>query len=271
VVDELGYFGPDSVAWRILADPSVLVGGLRALLIQGTHPLAMAGVDQHSDYRDDPWGRLRRTTGFVMTVVFGSRSEADAAGARVRGVHRHVEGVDGVTGRPYAAGDPELLAWVHNVVVHSFLTAYRRYGGWVSAADADRFVAEMGELARQVGLVDGGDAVGGSLAALVPVDVAGLRRWLRAADGLQVTPAARDGMHTILAPPMPALLRPVWAVPAVAAVSLLPGRIRAMYGLPWFPPAEPLVRVTTATLVRTLRIALPDPPPVRAARARRAA
>ncbi|GAC1544930.1 MAG: oxygenase MpaB family protein [Acidimicrobiales bacterium] len=256
-----GIFGPSSVAWRVHADPSMLVGGLRALLIQATNPLAMAGVDQHSDYLVDPWGRLRRTTEFVMTATFGTRDEAEALGAIVRRVHENVRGVDPWTGRHYSASDPELLAWVHNVLVHSFLTAYRRYGGSLSRSEMDRYVGEMVGMAALVGLAPGD----------VPHDVAGLRAYVRDAGPLQVTPAARRGVKTILAPPMPLALRPVWAVPAVAAISLLPARVRSLYGFLWFPPVEPGVRITTSALVRSLRLVLPDPPPIRSARARLAA
>jgi len=253
-----GLFGPGSVAWRLHADPSMLVGGLRALLIQALHPLTMAGVDQHSSYRSDPWGRLRRTTEYVMTATYGSTERAEALGAAVRQVHQRVRGVDPVTGLRYSAGDPELLLWVHNVLAHSLLTAYRRYGGPLSVADADRYVGEMVEMAALVGIARDD----------VPSTLDALRTWLRSVPGLRLTPAAREGVGTILAPPMPLALRPVWAVPAVAAVGLMPRRLRAMYGLPWFPPAEPAVRLTTASLVLALRLALPEPRPVRAARSR---
>src|SRR4051794_41750528 len=93
-----GLFGPDSVTWRVHAAPSMLVGGLRALLVQALQPLAMAGVDQHSDYHDDPWGRLRRTTEYVLTTTYGDTATAEHAGAVVRAVHRHVRGVDVFTG-----------------------------------------------------------------------------------------------------------------------------------------------------------------------------
>jgi uncharacterized protein (DUF2236 family) len=260
---DVGLFGPESITWRIHADPSMLVGGLRALLIQALHPLAMAGVEHHSDYRADPWGRLRRTTEYVLTVTFGTTAEAEAVGAVVRRVHEDVRGVDGVTDKPYYAGDPELLAWVHNVLVHSFLTAYRRYGGSVSHEDADLDVSEMVRIAPLVGLER--DAV--------PATLADLRDYLRSVEGLQVTPAARQSMRLILAPPMPLPLRPLWAVPGAAAVGLVPARFRRMYGLPHFVPADAAVRMGALALFRSARLVVPDPPPIRDAwaRARRAA
>lgn len=261
VTSDAGLFGPDSVTWRVHADPSMLVGGLRSLLIQALHPLAMAGVDQHSDYRVDPWGRLQRTTDYVMTTTYGDTAAAERAGAAVRAIHARVRGVDPATGRSYRASDPELLAWVHNVEVHSFLTAFRRYGGALSPADADRYVAEMSRAAPLVGLPQ--DAV--------PQCAKDLSAVLRAATGLQVTPAAREGLRVILSPPMPLALRPLYAVPTAAAVGLVPRHLRAMYGLVWFPPAAPSVHLTTLALSRALRAVLPGPPHRRAARRRLAA
>ncbi|MBK5286954.1 MAG: DUF2236 domain-containing protein, partial [Acidimicrobiia bacterium] len=122
-----GLFGPDSVTWRIHADRSMLIGGLRALLLQVLHPLAMAGVAQHSTYRRDPLGRLARTGRFVAATTYGTTAEAERAITMVTDVHQRVRGV-AADGRPYSASDPALLAWVHNVEVDSFLSAYRRYG-----------------------------------------------------------------------------------------------------------------------------------------------
>jgi uncharacterized protein (DUF2236 family) len=255
-----GLFGPESVTWRIHGDPSMIIGGLRSLLVQSLNPRAMAGVDQHSDYRVDPWGRLRRTSEYVAATTFGDTATAEAAAAAVRAVHARVRGVDPHTGEDYAADDHELLAWVHNVEVHSFLVAYRRYGARLSDRDADRYVGEMVRAAELMGLSPDE----------VPGDLAGLRATLRAAP-LEVSEAARRGMRFILAPPMPAFARPLYLVPVAAAVGLLPKEVRRLYGLPWFPPAHPAVRLTTYGLLRALNIALPGPPALREARARLAA
>lgn len=256
-----GLFGPDTVTWRVHASPAMLIGGLRALLVQALHPLAMAGVDQHSDYKDDPWGRLRRTTGYVLTTTFADTPTALQAGAVVRAVHERVRGIDAVTGRTYRADDPELLAWVHNVEVHSFLLAYRRYGGSLPGGEADRYVAEMRRVATLVGLAE----------TDVPGTVADLRAYLRGVDGLAVTPAAREGMRVVLNPPMPLPLKPLWAIPGAAAVGLLPRRLRALYGIPYVAPADAAVRVAVAVLFRALGVVSPGAPQVREARARVAA
>jgi uncharacterized protein (DUF2236 family) len=143
-----GFFGPASVTWRVSADLASPVAGLRSLLLQALHPLAMAGVDQHSGWRRDPVGRLAATSAFLATVIFGERAVAARAAARVRRIHDHVRGVDVVTGRPYAAGDPALLLWVHVALVQSSLAAGWAFGTPLSAQDSDRYVAEMMVAAR---------------------------------------------------------------------------------------------------------------------------
>jgi uncharacterized protein (DUF2236 family) len=99
-----GFFGPASVTWRVNTDLASPVAGLRSLLMQALHPLAMAGVDQHSGWRRDPVGGLAATSAYLATITFGERAVAVQAAARVRRIRDHVRGVDGVTGRRYAAG-----------------------------------------------------------------------------------------------------------------------------------------------------------------------
>ena len=168
-------------------------------------------------------------------------------------------GVDPVSGRPYRADDPELLLWVHAVEVDSFLTAYRRYAGPVGDEDADRYVLEMVRAAELVGLTTGD----------VPTSVTELRSYLEGAyQGLALSPAAQDGVKYVLSPPMPLAVRPLWAVPATAAVAILPDRVRSLYGLRWFLPATPLVRACVYSILRVLNIVVPPPAPVRQAIAR---
>src|SRR5499433_1636276 len=112
-----GFFGPASVTWRVSADLSAPVAGLRSLMIQALHPLAMAGVDQHSDWRADPVGRLAATSAYLANITFGERAVAERAATRVRRIHERVTGVDSETGQPYAASDPALLLWVHAALV----------------------------------------------------------------------------------------------------------------------------------------------------------
>lgn len=243
-----GLFGPDSVTWRVHRDRSMLVGGVRALLLQVLHPLAMAGVAQHSAYRSDPLGRLARTGRFVAATTYGTTPEAEDAIALVRRVHTHVRGTAS-DGRAYDASDPELLAWVHNVEVDSFLSAYRQYGPDLTDADADRYVAEMARLGRMLGAVD------------VPDTARGLSEWVVRAPGLAMTGEARQAVRFLVLPSLPARMLPVYGVIVAAAADLLPLRQRVTLGLWPVPFVDPLVvRPATAALLGLLDWALGPPP-----------
>jgi len=147
-----GLYGPDSVTWRVHADlPSMMVGGIAALMLQALHPLAMAGVDDHSDFRVDPLGRLRRTSAFVAAVTFGAMPLVEQHVAMVRAIHTRVKGV-AADGRPYSANDPELLTWVHTVEHGCFLWAYQRHSGKpLSVREADRYLDEVAAVAIRLG------------------------------------------------------------------------------------------------------------------------
>jgi uncharacterized protein (DUF2236 family) len=258
---DAGIFGPDSVAWRIHADPVMLVGGLRALLVQALEPRAMAAVDQHSAFREDPWGRLERTTHFVLATTYGDTAAAEAAAARVRAVHTRIHGIDPVTGEAYAANDPDLLLWIHAVEVESFLLAYRTYAGRVSSADGDRYVAEMARVAEMVELPGG----------MAPQTEGELRAYLRSVRGLRATAPAFEGLRVVLFPPMDLKYRPLWAIPTTAAIAILPGYARRLYRIPWFPPAAVPVRTGVFALSRMVNLVTRTPPPLQAARERVAA
>jgi len=237
-----GLFGPDSVTWRLHQDNAMLVGGLRALLLQTMHPLAMAGVAEHSAYRTDPLGRLARTALYVGVTTFGTTDEAREAIAAVRRIHDRVTGT-APDGRPYAANDPHLLTWVHHTLVDSFLRANRRYGAApVSDADADRYVAEMAVLCEEWD------------AEPAARSVAELRAYFRAVEPeLAATGAARDAARWLCVPPLPLAARPAYAVIAPAAIGLLPARVRRELWLPMPPGVDPLlVRPAARLLVRTL-------------------
>jgi uncharacterized protein (DUF2236 family) len=253
-MEDLGLFGPQSMVWRVHSDPASLIGGLRGLLIQALNPVAMAAVSQHSDYRDDPWGRLNRTSQYLTITTFGDTRRAHEAATRLRSIHRRISGVDPVTGRSYRADDPDLLLWVHNVEVHSFLAGYRAYGGRVTSTQADQYVSEMVRHAELVGLG----------AEDAPHTYAEVDDYVTNAQ-LALTPAAREGMQYVLHPPMPLPLRPLWTIPAVAAVAILPGHIRDLYGIPWVAPVTPVVGVSTAAVLKVIKALFPPPPPVREA------
>ena len=225
-----GLFGPASVAWRVSTDLVSPVAGLRSLLMQALHPLAIAGVDQHSGWRRDPVGRLAATSAYLATVTFGERAVALHAAARVRRIHDHVRGVDAVIGRPYAAGDPALLLWVHAALVQSSLAAVWAFGTPLSAEDSDRYVEEMMVAAELIGVPR----------PQVPSSVADLERYVASVrPGLSYTPAAGESMAYLLNPPgLDEEIAEFWRDVRDAAIALLPEWARQMYGYS-APPLSP--------------------------------
>ncbi|MBC3841760.1 DUF2236 domain-containing protein [Streptacidiphilus sp. 4-A2] len=165
---DAGLFGPDSVVWRVHGDfPGMFTGGIAALLLQSLHPLAIAGVDQHSDFRGDLLGRLNRTAGFVSVTSYGSTEAAEAALARVRRIHEYVRGT-APDGRPYAAGDPALLRWVHVAETACFLAGHQRYGrAPLTPGECDDYFREVAVLAERLGATE------------VPGSAGEVRRYLR--------------------------------------------------------------------------------------------
>ena len=146
-----GLFGPDTVTWKIHADfPSMMAGGLASLMLQALHPLALAGVWDHSAFRTDTLGRLRNTTAFVGRTTYAPRAAAEAAIERVRAIHRGVRGT-AEDGRPYSADDPHLLDWVHCAGCWCFMRAYERYCQRIPRAMQDRYLAEMTRIAEALG------------------------------------------------------------------------------------------------------------------------
>jgi uncharacterized protein (DUF2236 family) len=217
-----GYFGPRSVTWRLSTDLSGPVGGLRSLMVQALHPLAMAGVDQHSAWRQDPVGRLAATQAYVTTVSVGDKATAEQVSARVRRVHEHVRGTDPVTGQPYAASDPGLLLWVHAALVDSTIVAVRMFGAALSGQDADRYVAEMVAAAELVGIPRD----------MVPASVAALDEYLASVRPiLQATPAARESMAYLLDPPgLDPDVAEIWQDVREGTIASLPDWARDLYG-----------------------------------------
>jgi uncharacterized protein (DUF2236 family) len=253
---DAGLFGPDSMTWRVHAHPSALVGGLRALLVQTCHPLAMAGVAQHSTYRNDPLGRFERTAQFVNATTYGTTAEAEAAIAMVRRIHSKISGV-APDGRAYRADDPALLSWVHNVEVDSIMTAYRRFGPRVRPGEDDQYVAEMTRVGAAVGADD------------LPTTAQDLHLWVSRHPERNITAEARRAARFLLFPPVPALLHVPYGILAAGAISLIPVRDRFALRLPSFPPAEPVVLVpATRAFLAALGLALGPSPAHRDAQER---
>jgi uncharacterized protein (DUF2236 family) len=217
-----GFFGPPSVAWRMSGDLTTPVAGLRALIVQALHPLAMAGVDQHSNWRADPVGRLAATSGYIATVTFGERASAERAAASVRRIHKRVTGLDPVTGEEYTASDPALLLWIHAALVDSNLAAREKFGVPLTAADADRYVEEMVVAAELVGVP----------AADVPDSIAALASylaWVR--PQLRCTPAAQQSAAYLLDPPgLDEEVAEIWQDIREAVLICVPDWARQMYG-----------------------------------------
>lgn len=230
--DRFGFFGPGSVTWRIHTDPSYAVGGLRALMLQALHPVAMDGVARNSaGFREDWWMRMTRTGQYVETVTFGTRTEARRMAARVRGLHRKLTGLEETTGRAYRVDDPDLLLWVHNGAVDSLLSTARRAGLPLSDEDADAYVLEQTAAARLVGVPE----------ELAPRTVADLDAYFeRIRPELALTPAASDGVRRLFVPPMRGWVqvltpaRPAWGTFVSLGFATLPSWARQMFSMPGF-------------------------------------
>ena len=241
------WFAEDRPIRRVHGDASMFVGGLRALLLQSLHPLAMAGVAEHSDYRGDPWGRLQRTSTFLAVTTFGPADDAQRAVDKVRGIHRRVHGI-AADGRPYEASDPHLLGWVHVAEVDSFLRAHQLYGARpLDQQERDDYVADTARVAAALGVVDPPhteDELAQRISDYRP-ELAG-------------TAAARDAAKfLLLTPPLPLLAKPPYAVLAATSVAMLPAWARLPLRLPYLPPLEATaVRVAGRTLVGGIRWAL---------------
>jgi len=230
----LGLYSPESIVWQVHSDPSMIVGGIRALLQQALHPVAMDGVAKNSDFRDDAWGRLQRTGDYVSTLSFAPIAEAEALAARVRSVHTRL-GLD----------DPHLLLWVHMSLVDSFLDVAARSGMQFGSQDRDQYVQEMVHFARLVGIaVDD-----------VPTNMNELKVYFEnIAPELWASDDAKRAALFLAVPPMPTAIRfatpaaPAWASLSALATASLPQWARKLYAIPVLPGHD---AVTNAALVAT--------------------
>ena len=239
-----GLFGPRSVSWRVHGDvTSMLVGGVAGLLLQMLHPAVLAGVWDHSNFRTDMQGRLRRTARFIALTTYGGREEAEASIARIRRIHDHITGTL-PDGTPYGANDPALLAWVHVTETTSFLDAWVRYAEpGMTLADRDRYFAEMAQVAEGLG------------SDPIPRTQADARRLIATMRPLMAYSArtreiANLLMHQKAASPM---VEPLQALTMQAGIDLLPAWARRMHRLPAPTLSRPLVRAGTMGIARTLR------------------
>jgi uncharacterized protein (DUF2236 family) len=249
VSDDLGYFGPDSVSWRVHREVTVLFGGARALLLQAAHPLVIAGARETGFYERNPWRRLQRTLMLTYALTFGSKGEARAAAERINEVHARIKGVDSVTGRAYDAVDPALLLYVHACLVDSALLYEHLTVGRLDEAGRQRFHDEQ-KVAAELVLVP---------REIIPETVADLRAYLRSVveEGeLLVTDSARRVARLFANPPREAEWRPVLGGISNLAFATLPPTVRSQYGFELTPTRRLATRATFAA-VRRLRPLLP--------------
>ncbi|MFI6642873.1 oxygenase MpaB family protein [Streptomyces sp. NPDC050504] len=242
-----GLFGPASVTWQVHGDPMMWVAGVRALYLQALHPRAVRGVMENSDFRKDAWGRLMRTANFVGTITYGTTEAAEKAGARVRRIHALLKATDPATGERYGVDEPELLTWVHCAEIDSYLTVARRSGLPLTAAQADRYVAEHRADARLVGLDP----------AAVPGTAAELAAYFeRVRPDLAAGPDARAVDDFLRRPPVHPALAParavLWRRVAALAYDSLPSYAHELYGRP--APAPDHVTRRLALTGRLLRL-----------------
>jgi uncharacterized protein (DUF2236 family) len=221
-----GLFGPDAISWEVMGDVSGFIAGIRALLIQAAHPEVVAGVADHSRYREDPLGRLSRTSSYVTATTYGAMPEVEAAVGFVRRAHQPVQGTSH-RGLPYSADEPSLAAWVHNSLTDSFLVAFQEFGSRaLSTKEADRFVAEQARIGR---LLD---------ADPVPQTARELAAWVADHPAVGSSPGMRDAVDFLREPPLDPMVLFAYRVLGSAAVTTIPTRIRATLGLKPRPGAH---------------------------------
>lgn len=253
----LGFFSPDSITWKIHSDPSMFVGGIRALLEQALHPEAMAGVAAHSNFREDSWGRLERTGDYVATLTFASKEKAEKLAARVRGVHTKLK-----------LDDQRLLLWVHMAMVDAFLDTALRSGMNLTVDNQNEYIAEMVKFATLVGIPE----------SMTPHDIDSTKRYFDSIlPELSASDDAKRAALFIALPPLPPLLRfgtpiaPIWGGITSLSAASLPKWAKRLYGWPILPGEEfatdlalKTARITLGALPKSFR----ESPQLKAARAR---
>lgn len=241
---DAGLFGPDSMVWEVHADfTSMMVGGVSALLLQMLHPLALAGVWDHSTFRQDMLGRLRRTSLFIAGTTYGGTHDAEQLIEKVRTIHLQVVG-QAPDGRPYAASDPELLTWVHVSEVSQFLAGYLRYvDPQLPVSEQDRYYREVALIAERLGAQD------------VPKSRQAIEAYLeRMRSQLLCDERTREVVRLLYAAPVPNILaKPFGSLVMQAGVDLLPDWASDLLGEHQAAWRRPLIRSSvqrTATLLR---------------------
>ncbi|MBE3560542.1 MAG: DUF2236 domain-containing protein [Ktedonobacteraceae bacterium] len=254
-MQDQGYFGKNSITWKVARESILNLGGARAVLMQLAHPLVAMGVSEHSSYLRDPLRRTMSTFMLGQMLTFGSTQTARRAAHAINSLHRGVRGSLPFSagayrkGTPYSASDPRLLLWVHATLVDTILLMYPLFIGPLSPEEQDRYYQESKRVAALLGLD----------AADMPATVNELRRYVDVmvhSDQLAATPQARQLARVVLFPPVPAILRPLLLLQLQLTIALLPQRVREIYGLEWGSVRQTLFHLT-ATGMRTVLPRLP--------------
>jgi len=262
--DDAGYHLPGSAVWAVHGSMSPIVAGIRTLLMQSLHPGALAGVHEHSNFREDPLGRLANTIRWIFTVTYGSTEAAENASRRVRRLHEAVQGSysDNLgTERGYSANDPELASWIHLAFTDAFLTAHEIWGGAIPGGP-DAYVREWAQAGRLMGV---GNPPQSEAEMHRELD-----RWYNSGE-LRVDARVAETVEFIRNPPLNRMLRPGYRILFAGAVHSLEPRYRQMLGLavPRLGPVTLPVRLATKLVLGVVRLALgPRGPSELAARER---
>ncbi len=243
------WFTETDAIWEVHADTAMFIGGIRALLLQSLHPMAMLGVSEHSDFRVDPWGRLQRTSHYLATTTYGTIPDAERSIRIVKAIHTRVKGT-AADGRDYRADDPQLLMWVHITEIDSFLASHQTFGRRrLSDERADEYVRQTGLAAAKLGVVDPPQTVAELAACL-----AGYRPELRLSG-----PAKETADLLLRTPPLSGPARLGYQVLATGAISILPAWARAELLLPTLPASDRVIaRPLARSALATIRWALAD-------------
>lgn len=248
-----------STGWKVQREIVLLLAWGPAILLQLAHPLVAQGIADHSGFRTQRHGRMRRllaTVEAMLQISFGTEAEAAAAVARINAIHDrvsgHLSGTAGAfpAGTPYTAHDPALLAWVHATLLDMNLRVYERLVGPLSVEEKDRYCAEATAIEVPLGIPAG----------RLPRCWEELGRYMEAmlASGtIAVTDQARMLAREVLHPPAPRLAAPALALVRLQTVGLLPAAIREGYGFPWSARREQLLGVSTGLARTLLRVAPP--------------
>jgi uncharacterized protein (DUF2236 family) len=226
---------PGSITWRRAGDARLMIGAGYALLLQVAHPVVGAGVHEHSNFREDPWGRLVRTLDYTNTLVYGTPEDAVKMGRWVHEMHKRIKGTDR-HGRHYLALDPEAYPWVHATLADAIVAGHARFGRPLNRAEVNDFYAEWLDLGRLLGIREG----------VLPGDWPGFRRYFdqMVAERLELTDSVRDVLAALKEPKIPpnlALPEGAWRaarfpaarVSALATIGMLPPVLRERFGLKW--------------------------------------